>query len=268
MVIIKLQGGLGNQLFQYALGRSLMEIGNEVVFDKSFFSNNIKYTNRPFSLEMFKLNPEIKIENSPQSLGILKKIFYRLDNDRRVRYVKSFLTNPNNYMEGYYNSELYFRDIREQLLGELVLKERSAAYIEMEKLIAETPNSLVIHARRTDYLTSTGFTILDENYYKKALELFPPETKIFAFSDDPEWLRAALDRPVYVVSGKGFTDYEELSLMSQGKNFIIANSTFSWWGAWLSSYENKKVVAPLHWFTSKLWWRANRDVVPEGWIRV
>lgn len=268
MITVKLQGGLGNQLFQYAFGRALMERGNEVAFDKSFFSSNIKYTNRPFSLEMFKLSPKVKIENSPQTLSIFKKIFYRLDNDRRVRYVKSFLTRPNDYMEGYYNSELYFKDIREQLLSELVLKEKSPEYLEMERLISDTPNSLVVHARRTDYLTSTGFTILDESYYKRALENFPPDVKVFAFSDDPDWLRGALGRDAYVVSGRGLTDYEELSLQTLGQNFIIANSTFSWWGAWLSQSPNKKVVAPLSWFTSKLWWRANRDVVPEGWVRV
>ena len=268
MITVKLQGGLGNQLFQYALGRSLMEKGNDVVFDKSFFTNNIKYTNRPFSLEAFKLSTKIKIENAPQTLNLFKKIFYRLDSDRRVRFVKSFLTSPNSYMDGYYNSENYFKDIRSQLLEELVLKEKTDAYIEMENLIRSTPNSLVVHARRTDYLTSTGFTILDENYYKRALENFPPDVRIFAFSDDPQWLMSALGSEAYVVSGKGLTDYEELSLMTLGQNFIIANSTFSWWGAWLSQSGNKKVVAPASWFTSKLWWRANRDVVPEGWVRV
>jgi hypothetical protein len=153
MVTVKLQGGLGNQLFQYAFGRALMERGNDAVFDNSFFTNNVKYTNRPFSLQMFKLNPKVKIENSSQSLSVFKKILYRLDNDRRVRYVKSFLINPNDYMEGYYNSEKYFSNIREQLLSELVLKEKSPTYIEIEKVMVGTPNSLVVHARRTDYLT-------------------------------------------------------------------------------------------------------------------
>jgi Glycosyl transferase family 11 len=171
-------------------------------------------------------------------------------------------------MDGYYNSEKYFVSIRQELLREIVLKQKSDSYIKLEKLIQETPNALIIHARRGDYLKSTGFTILDKTYYQKALSYFPKDIKIFAFSDDIDWLESVLDRDVYSVSGRGLEDFEELSLMAQGKNFIIANSTFSWWGAWLAQYENKKVIAPKKWFSSVLWWRANRDVVPKGWTRI
>ncbi len=265
-VIVKIQGGLGNQLFQYAYGRALSCMGHEVSFDISFFENNQKYTKRNFSLREFVLSPEAQFVSQDRSLSLVKKVLYRLDSDRRVRFVKSFLSNPNSYMSGYFNSEEYFKSIRPQLLQEIKLKSKSDKYLSMESQI-QNSDSLIIHARRGDYLNSSGFVILDKNYYQDALRQFENK-KIFLFSDDPEWLKGIIGDDCVVVSGQGFTDYEELSLIAQGQNFIIANSTFSWWGAWLSDREGKKIVAPKHWFTSKLWWRANRDVVPKGWIRV
>ncbi len=268
MTIVKLQGGLGNQLFQYAYGRALMERGHNVVFDTSFFSNNTNYTKRDLSLKKFKLSPEISFENIDAGMPLLKKIFYKIDNDRRVRFVNSLLKKPPRYVEGFFSSEKYFKNIRSILLKDLVLVNPSEEYKKVSLAIRNSESPLMIHARRGDYLTSSGLTILNKEYYQKALSFFSIGVTIFAFSDDPTWLQEVLGKNVYMVSGKGLSDYEELSLMSLCDNFIIANSTFSWWGAWLSKSRNKKIVAPKKWFTKKLWWRANRDVVPEDWIRV
>ncbi len=113
------------------------------------------------------------------------------------------------------------------------------------------------------------FNIIQKEYYIEALKLIPENSTLFLFSDDIEWLKDILkDRKYISISDKGLKDYEELSLMTLCHNFIIPNSTFSWWGAWLSSCENKIVISPKRWFIHKRYTKANNDIIPEKWIRL
>lgn len=267
MITVILQGGLGNQLFQYAYGRALMASGKDVVFDTSFFSSEHAYTKRPFLLEHFKLINSIKTVNERPKQKFLTRIINKLDIDRRIRYVPVPKDADNFLADGYYTSEKYFSHIRETILNEVQLKEDSTLYSEWRGKIKNAKKPLMIHARRTDYIGS-GFFNLGEDYYEKALAHFDADCDIFAFSDDAEWLSSIIKRPITTVSGQGLKDYEELMLMSFGQNFIIANSTFSWWGAWLSQVKDKKVVAPKQYMASALYFRANRDFIPETWIRI
>lgn len=270
MITVVIQGGLGNQLFQYAYGRALERLGKNVQFNTRFFNGLHTYTPRAFSLTKFNLPETISFTNENYSQSFLQRALCVLDRDRRVRFIP-FSQNADTYIaDGYYNSEKYFTTIRELLLKELVLKdsEKSDTYRTFEQKILTAKKPLIVHARRGDYLTSSAFEYLGKEYYERALAQFDTDCDIFGFSDDPIWLDETISRSVTMVSGNGLTDYEELSLMSLGQNFIIANSTFSWWGAWLAQYKDKKVVAPKRWFKSVLWWRANRDVIPEGWVRV
>ncbi len=270
MITVVIQGGLGNQLFQYAYAKSKLDAGKEVQLDISFYSdrNGTKYTKRPLELFNFNIDTSIPTTTVHQGQTFLKKILCRIDPDRRVRFIPIDKNKDNYIADGYYTSEKYFSNIREVLLGELVLKEKSEAYKLFEQKILSAKKPLIIHARRGDYLTSTGFTILDKDYYQRALGQFDEDCELFGFSDDPVWLQGAIGRQITTVSGNGLKDYEELSLMSLGQNFIISNSTFSWWGAWLSQHRDKKVVAPKKWFTSSLWCRANKDTIPESWVRI
>ncbi len=265
MITVVLQGGLGNQLFQYAYGRSLTEKGKDVVYDISFFDENKKYTKRTYLLDNFLIRDVIKTVNSSPKQKWVTRVINKLDVDRRVRYVSQPVDNYR--ADGYYTSEKYFSNIRSILLEEIKLREPSVLYQEWEKKISEDKNAVVVHARRGDFVGS-GFVNLDASYYEKALTYFDKDATIFAFSDDIVWLSGVLKRNVVAVSGQGLTDFEEMMLMSKAKNFIIANSTFSWWGAWLSPFEDKKVIAPKRWFKSRFWCRADRDTVPVGWIRV
>jgi hypothetical protein len=269
MITVVVQGGVGNQLFQYAYGRTLMERGKEVLFNISCFDGETKYTKRFYALDAFLLSSHISVTHSARPRQhFLKRLWNALDVDRRVRYVSPDLQVTTYVADGYYNSERYFSFFRETLLKEIVLRERSDHYVEWEQRILNAKNPLIIHVRRTDYVGS-GFVNLDESYYMEALNLFKKEeADVFVFSDDVAFVREMFDFPFTLVSGNGLADYEELMLMSLGKNFIIANSTFSWWGAWLSQREGKKVVAPKRWFKSPLWWRANRDIIPQSWIRI
>lgn len=267
MITVVIQGGLGNQLFQYAYGRALMEEGKDVVFDISFFETNTKYTKRSFLLLVFKLCKHIITTATPYKQHLFTRIINKLDVDRKVRYVPVDVSKDTFIADGYYNTEKYFKDIRELLLQDIVLVEEGEEYKKWKQKIKSAKNPLMVHARRADYIQS-GFVQLGKEYYNNALKEFDDDCTIFAFSDDIDWLNNTLGRKVIAVSGQGLKDYEELMLMASGKYFVIANSTFSWWGAWLSNHPGKKVVAPKRWFANHLWYRANNDVVPEDWIRV
>lgn len=268
MITVAIQGGLGNQLFQYAYARALLERGKDVTLDISFYDTNTKYTKREYLLDNFNIDSRFKITKIPTKQKFFTKVINKIDIDRRVRYVPVPENVDNFFADGYYVSEKYFSKIREILLKEITLKNESDAFKEMKMKILSAKKSLMVHARRTDHLANKTFTLIDETYYERALEEFDENSEIFGFSDNAEWLENTLNRKVTMVSGKGFKDYEELLLMSYGTNFIIANSTYSWWGAWLSTQKDKKIVILKKWYRSIFWWRANRDVEFGGWIRI
>lgn len=268
MITVALQGGLGNQLFQYAYGRARMEEGKEVVFDTSFFEVNTKYTKREYLLGNFLISNSIKTTQKYPKQRFLTRIINKFDITRRVRYSKLNLDKDNYYADGYYVSEKYFLKSRDTLLKEVVLRNKSQKYIEWEQKILSAKNPLMIHARRTDHILNKTFTRIEAPYYQEAMKHFDEDCEIFGFSDNVEWLQNIIKRPMTMVSDQGFTDYEELMLMSLGKNFIIANSTYSWWGAWLSTQPGKKIVALKKWYASLFWTWPNRDVEFDGWVRI
>lgn len=268
MITVMIQGGLGNQLFQYAYARALLEMGKEVQFDISFFDTNTKYTKREYLLDKFCIDPRFTLTKVPAKQKLITKLVNKLDIDRQVRYVKVNNSSDNFFADGYYASEKYFAHMREIILKDLTLKHKSDLYKEWEAKILSAKKPLMVHARRTDHILNKTFTRIEEDYYARALPLFEEDCDIFGFSDNAEWLQNAIKRPVTMVSGLGFTDYEELMLMSLGQNFIIANSTYSWWGAWLSKRNDKKIVALQKWFRSLRWWRANNDIEFAGWTRI
>lgn len=269
MITVVIQGGLGNQLFQYAYGRALMELGKDVVFDISFFETNTKYTKREYLLNNFCIGDVIKTVKGHPSQNFFTRLLNKIDVDRRVRYVPYNLRKDTYLADGYYVSEKYFSPIRNIILEEVSLKEKRPLFLEWEKKIQEAKKPLMIHARRTDHVLNKTFTLITEDYYKKAITHFDDDCDVFGFSDDALWLQSVFpDRKITMVSGNNLTDYEELMLMSLGKNFIIANSTYSWWGSWLSRHEDKKIVILKKWYRSFFWRRANKDVEFKGWVRI
>ncbi len=268
MITVALQGGLGNQLFQYAYGRARMAEGKDVVFDISFFETNTKYTKREYLLGNFLIGDSIKITQEHPKQNLLIRIINKIDVTRRVRYSQANLKKDNNFADGYYVSEKYFVKIRDVILKEVVLRNKSDKYKEWEQKILSAKNPLMVHARRTDHILNKTFTRIEAPYYQEALKHFDEDCEIFGFSDDAKWLQDTIKHPVTMVSGQGFTDYEELMLMSLGKNFIIANSTYSWWGAWLSTHQDKKIVAPKKWYASIFWTWPNQDIEFDGWVRI
>jgi hypothetical protein len=263
MKIVSIKGGLGNQLFQYAYGRSIELSGKKIIFDTSFFYGNKarKDTARNFKLNNF--NIEIKDNFSDKRhpfLNIYNKI------------KKKFGFEEENF----YQSEKYFKKIENNIRAEFTLKNlMSNESLFWLKKISDTKNSVSLHIRRGDYIknkiANKVLGTLPLDYYYNAIDIITKKIitpEFFIFSDDIEWVKnnLTLNFPVYFVSDQKIQDYEELILMSKCSNNIIANSTFSWWGAWLNSNSEKIIIAPQRWFKDSS--IKNEQIIPEPWITI
>jgi hypothetical protein len=184
---------------------------------------------------------------------------------------------PPAYLDGYWQSEKYFGDVADVIRKDFTVKRApSAANAAWLDRIGATV-SVSIHVRRGDYVTNAdankfhGTCGID--YYQRAVQMLSSRLggrpEFFVFSDDPAWVRANLDLGShphhYVTNNDAQTNYEDLRLMSSCRHHIIANSTFSWWGAWLNASPDKVVVAPRRWFRADE--MDDRDLVPSGWVR-
>ena len=264
MIITKLSGGLGNQMFQYSLAWHLAIRNNDdkLRFDLSEFKNDIN--NRQYGLNDFNIigRPLLITDIKESLLSIKQKNHY---------FDKSVLDKKGNlYITGTWICEDYFKDIREVLIKDFTLKkgldERNK---KMLKLIKDT-NSVAIHARRTDYVNNPSTKNFHGNcsldYYYDAIfkmEELVEDPTFFIFSDDIEWCKKKL-RSSYSIFIEGNPPHIDLELMKNCKNFIIANSSFSWWGAWLSENPDKIIIAPDKWVIGV----DEGDIVPKDWMRI
>jgi len=286
MIIINLKGGLGNQMFQYALGRHLSLRNNATLkleTEGLARANAVGDIYRPFSLEKFNIVKDVATPEEVRTLkypyGIVSKglRFFKL----RVLGQSNTVFNPaaltytgDIFLDGYWQSPLYFDAIRETLLKELVLTAGFSATGQEYAKHMQTSDSVSLHVRRGDYVKSPTvqkeFGICTKEYYRAAIEAVSKRTinpTYFVFSDDIAWVKEHLpigDNVVFV-SGTELTDAEELALMSQCKHNIIANSTFSWWGAWLNQNPDKLVVAPTPWFDNNPY---DASLIPDTWTQL
>ena len=281
------QGGLGNQLFQYAAARALaLRHGVEAVADTRWYRNTPSgVTARRFDL--FDLNTEMRETAAHERLLLAPlaargaRLFgrlYPLD----VRRERSFAYDPalqdagnSAYLFGYWQSENYFDAIRPQLLAELRPKADARAQdVEILRRIAGA-NAVSVHVRRGDYvsLKSAAAThgVCEPAYYQRACALITERhgaASYFVFSDDIAWCRDNLDLPgeVHFVSGGSDAPaWRDLVLMSACRHNIIANSSFSWWGAWLGNRAGRSVIAPANWFVAD---KQMDDLIPERWTKL
>ncbi len=274
MIVIKIQGGLGNQLFQYALGKSLEKRNDEkVYFDISSYKTpeNTGATPRNLELIHFNIADFETIESIHDILnhGLMSKMGRLLERDF-LPYYKQFYVkekNPgfdshipnikkNAYLDGYWQSPKYFSNVISELKEALTLKnDAKSDFRDYKVLIDNAQNSLSVHIRRSDYIEKYKQTYfqLPLGYYNQSIRYIQkihPDIEIFVFSDDIQWCREnlPLDLPLHFVEFQESSPCEELLLMSQCKHNIIANSTFSWWAAWLNTNPDKMVIAPKKWF--------------------
>lgn len=286
-------GGLGNQLFQYATGRALaLKYQTELKLDLSFLNSDPKnvYTKRELELHVFNVSANIATDKEVDAFSkrtliqkIVRKVFpnspskYFVANQKGFEYNDAFEGYPNNsYLNGYWQSERYFATVRDVLLKDLIIKKEMSEQCKLTKGLILNSNSVSLHIRRGDYVSNknaiASHGILSLEYYNKAmthLNGLHQDLKVFIFSDDMNWVKGNLkltNECVYVDFNTGENSVFDMYLMSQCKHNIIANSSFSWWGAWLNQNPHKTVIAPEKWFADK---KLNtKDLIPNSWLKM
>ncbi len=295
MVISQIYGGLGNQMFQYALGKKLALLNHTTLkLDNSWFqSDMIGTASREYELTYFNISAtsasEVEIADVVEPFPFLiQKIFNRINArlpyyKQRVVLEKHFHFDPNilrvgknAYMNGYWQSEKYFADIREALLKEFSFKiSLDNVNQALADIIGKT-ESVSLHVRRADYVyqkeVSQILGVCPPEYYERAVQHIRSKIErpvFFVFSDDIDWCRKNLslhEETHFVDNNKGANSYRDMQLMSLCRHNIVANSSFSWWGAWLNQNREKIVIAPQRWFTDAS--INDRDLIPEQWLRL
>ncbi len=298
MIIIRMTGGLGNQMFQYALYLKLCSMGREVKFDDitEYELDNA----RPVMLWAFGLTypradqEEInKITDGFLNLShrIRRKLFGRKSleyQEKNCNYDPQVLQRDPAYLTGYFQSEKYFMDVKEQVRRAFTFSEGiwkgqdEEIRRKMQNFLGQIQGceSVSVHVRRGDYLEKEEIYggICTVAYYKSAIEYMQrkrKESRFFLFSNDPEWVREWVNanyrgdnRFVIIEGTQEETGYLDLFLMSRCKNHIIANSSFSWWGAWLDENPRKRVIAPAKWANNQefvdIYWEGMIKITAEG----
>lgn len=267
-MVVNVSGGIGNQMFQYAFGYAYARNNSESVCFDIFYLGLDK--NRNLGLSNYNITYQCfgRIRGAVYFLGkkLLKKgIYFRKWNRANhiilemSPYVKEEIKGQNLYAIGTWLNEDYFKKYRKELLNEFVFKGK--LNLEQKRLMEKmrVDNSVAVHIRRGDYLNQENevYRVLPKEYYLRAINFVKRKEEIcdfYFFSDDIAWCKAEfkeIEHAFFIDSQISNSPYVDLELMKQCKCFIIANSTFSWWGAWLSERENKTMIAPVKWFNGE-----------------
>jgi len=291
-IIVRSCGGLGNQMFQYAIGRAIaLETEGEVLVDVSSFERE----KRKFSLNDFCLIDKIHVFSYKSwevlaAIKVIKRLRKWGIGRNKIIFGNIIMeTFPPSYfdfnfsvlrekrclfLEGFWQSEQYFARHREAILNDFTLNSFSSVAEQWDETIRSKGYSAVgLHIRRGDYVSEPSANrvhgVLSIGYYKNADKLLHGlgiKPTYFIFTDDVEWARENLSfsSDVFFVSETGCRDVEEMILMSRCSHAIIANSSFSWWSAWMNKNKDKVVVAPAFWFRNM----ASDHIVPKEWYRI
>ena len=291
MIIAKLKGGMGNQMFQYALGRAL-SVKNKTYLDLdlTFLLNRTprpNFTFRNYDLDVFNIQAEIVSSDSVPFIhrlfkgkfGILfdfikRKFLKPVGVEKSFSFDDSILNLKGDvYLDGFWQSYKYFENIRDIIKKDFTLKNELPVKVKNLMEVIEKENSVCVHVRRGDYVGNKVYETIGKDYYDNGLDLINKKVKIdklYVFSDDIKWCEENMKfkYPVMFVVEEysGQKAEGHLMLMKSCKSFIIPNSSFSWWAAWLSEYKDKIIIAPKQWFNDD---RINNDdLIPEEWIRI
>ena len=305
MIIVELKGGLGNQMFQYALARVLAHKNNtQLLIDISAYSYPDGYdTNsidvRLYELDVFNVYGQTTTDKPQKKLIKIRKEqklrkaasfclckFMNIFSDssmpmiyerKDVGFDSSLLDLPDNiFLRGYFPSFKYFDRNRDIIKKDFTFAAPPNKANQNMIDVITSVNSVSMHIRRGDYITNQRttdkFGLCDLSYYKKAMDYISQKVEspcFFVFSNDPQWVKDNIktDNPVtYITHNKGQKGFEDLRLISNCKHNIIANSSFSWWGAWLNDNPKKIVIAPSPVFDKLL--IDDDDFIPGEWVRI
>lgn len=292
MIIVKLKGGLGNQMFQYAFGKALsIKLNQQLFFDTTVLTQKIEtatyVTDRDFELSLF---PEIDLKFTPANFNnliyskspLLSKLFVKTRLLKHIRQVENeFIETAKtpcnagfNIFEGYFQSEKYFHNHSQIIRSCFRFPQLDPQNNSVKGQIANS-NSVAIHIRRGDYSTNLSTLqyhgILPAEYFRKSIELLNEtqhNLKYFVFTDDVSWalenFKPEYPEAIIVEGNAGANCWKDMALMTYAKHHIISNSSFSWWGAWLSTNDSIK-IAPKNWFNPEKAKFDIHSIVPESW---
>ncbi len=278
-------------MFQYATGRCLaLQKRTPLYLDILEYESG---TFRKYELGRFNISTEY-INRARKSLtlrwgcrrfALLRRLLHACHSSLAPKYIKDLehgfdavlgQTKGSVYLDGYWQSERYFAEIRSVLLKEFTFKDEPNS--ENAKCLSSivSQNAVCVHVRRGDYVTTphgqTKHGVCPLDYYRAAIDYIQErvvDPAFFVFSDDPGWVSSNFPRSnlMSIVShNAGKNDSEDLRLMMNCRHFIIANSSFSWWAAWLGRFSKKIAIAPRRWFISPN--QSDTDLVPESWVRL
>lgn len=283
MIIVQLGGGLGNQLCQYACGRNLSIKNNDTLkLDIEAYTND---DYRMYGLKHFNITENIATTEEIKKLKLPYGFLSRCARAFRIKIMRQFnigfrpeilKLKGDIYLAGFWKNEKYFKKIEDTIRKEFTLRNPfSNASQEIKDNILRESIPVSLHVRRGDYVSHPGTLrhhgVCSPEYYKSALDHLSSRvdiSRLFIFSDDIEWVKnnMTFDFPHTFVSQANIPDYEEMMLMSYCQHNIIANSTFSWWGAWLNQNPKKIVIAPKKWLA-----KTGNDYykeIPPDWIKL
>ncbi len=288
MVVAKIMGGLGNQMFQYALGRSIaLKTAQDLKLDISFFT---KQKLRNYELGYFKIDENFTSAREAKLLsgeGLINTVKRRLRIP--IKKPKSYFAEDifgyfyeelldkttSIYLDGYWQNERYFRDVKSTLFEDFALKDEISTIAQFYLAEIKSSNSVSLHIRRGDYVTNQHTNSFHGtcglSYYEEAVRYIEKQVdvpKYFIFSDDIAWCKQNFEFLQDKIFIENTSSIEDLELMKNCKHNIIANSTFSWWGAWLGDFVDKIVIAPKQWFADKNIQNNVGELIPIDWIKI
>ncbi len=288
MVIVRIIGGLGNQMFQYAFYRYLQKQGLYVKADitdfKSYKLHNGFELNKVFGINLNLAEQEEINKLKTNTNTLFGKIWYKLNGIKdthlkegsfNVEKVKRY---ENVYLDGYWQKLVYVKNIEYILMNDFKFKKvKEINNSRLANLINNT-ESVAIHVRRGDYVqnkkTFNRHGVCGLDYYRNAIDYIKQKIQnpfFFVFSDDTKWIKENFNfeiRKKIVEKTKSSCDYFEMYLMSLCKHNIIANSTFSWWSAWLNKNEKKIIISPKFWYRDSYYNKKLNELVPQKWIKI
>lgn len=292
MIVIRLRGGLGNQMFQYALGKRIAkQLNTNIKLDLTSLlktSKDKNVTNRDYQLGIFNIEESFLVQPNllraldkvglnfiSQFLKGIKLLGFKSYKERTYTVEDWLLKNPTDktLYSGYWQSEAYFEAAEDELRKDFKFKgELSLQATKIQEKI-ESVNAVCIHMRRGDYVGNRMFNDLGLDYFKKSVDYIGErsnEPHFFVFSDDPKWCKENVnfDYDYTVVNYE--TEYvkykEDLQLMASCKHFVMSASSFSWWAVWLSNRKDNIVIAPEPWFLNDA--KDTRDLISQNWVRL
>lgn len=289
MITVRVCEGLGNQMFQYAYARSLKLRGFDVQLDSSAFVRNkphIGYGLNKYNIQLSDLYQRDCYVDNQENVAYVEALYSSLSpccviREGSLEFDPSLFiprVETDAYIQGFFQNEHYFSYIRDTLLQELQLKEPISNYAKnLERQILNTPNSVAIHFRLGDYLSEEnsvihGFCGID--YYQRAIQYLSEslkDTVYFVFSNDIAWCKSNLtseQNNLVFIEQRNRIPHEDIHLMSLCQHHIIANSSFSWWGAWLCRNPTQIVIAPKQWFADPALQAQSGEIACKHWIKL